>query len=379
MTLQSVLIKPVGSFCNLRCDYCFYLEKSLLYDSHPSKHLMTEKILEELIKNMFACTSSPTFIWHGGEPTLIGLNFFIKAVVYQKYYSNGKSFANAIQTNGMLLDDNWANFLRDENFLVGISIDGPKHLHDIYRKDNHGKGTFETVFEKAKMLLSKGVQVNILATVNNYSVKYITEIYNFFVKNGFNFMQFNPVVERDKTNPDFVASYSVKAKDYGRFLCELFDLWIADFDFKNLKQKTSIRFFDSLIRKFVGMTTDHCIFQKKCGNYLVCEHNGDIFSCDYLVSKDTYIGNLNEISLNDAFYSSSHIAFANQKAELGNECKNCKWIELCYGGCIKDRTSDPQDKGHNHFCISNQYFFKKAESRLKKLAMLYHIYYKHLE
>jgi uncharacterized protein len=374
MNLQTVLIKPYGSFCNLNCEYCFYLEKKNLYDGPPSQHKMTEAVMNKLIRNAFDISASPVFVWHGGEPTLMGLDFFKEVVRFQQWCAHGRSYANAIQTNGLLLNDQWADFFKDENFLVGISVDGPGHVHDRYRMDKNGSGTFDKVFEKAKLLLEKGVQVNVLATVNAYSVNFPKEIYHFFSDNGFNFMQFSPVVE---SNPDSgqAAPFSVTANEYGRFLNELFQLWVNDFDFKNLRQKTSIRFFDSLIQLYSGMIPDHCIFQKACGNYLVIEHNGDIFSCDYLVSPETLLGNLNETSLGQAFRSPKHIAFQSQKAELDPECGKCTWLKLCYGGCIKDRVRDPEDKGRNRFCRSYHYFFTRADKKFQKFASLYKQYY----
>ena len=368
-------MKPAGSFCNLGCDYCFYLEKHALYEGLPVTHRMSDETMEKTIAGMFACSDAPTFVWHGGEPALMGLDFFVKVVAVQRYYANGRDYSNAIQTNGTLLDEEWARFLKDENFLAGVSLDGPEHMHDKHRRDLRGNGTFQRVFENAKMLSSKGVQINILSTVNAYSVEYPREIYKFFKKNGFTFMQFAPVVESDPLNPEVAAPYSVNPKDYGVFLNRLFELWVKDFDYKRLRQKTSIRFFDALIQKYVGMIPDHCNFHKVCGNALVVEHNGDMFSCDYLVSEDTCVGNIHEISIGEAFQSREHIAFGKLKSEFGIQCQKCRWLDLCYGGCIKDRIRDPRDKGHNHFCESYKYFFERADKRLKKFAKLYRQHY----
>ncbi len=367
--LRSIIVKPIGSFCNLRCEYCFYLDKHNLYDGQPSTHKMSDATLEKMIKGMFTCSDFPTFTWQGGEPTVLGLDFFKKVVTIQKSY--GKKYSNALQTHGMLLDEAWADFLLEENFLVGISLDGPEEIHDRYRKDAQGRGTFQQVFANAKMLLKHDVPVNILATVNDYSVKYPLKIYKFLVENGFNFMQFSPVVEINQNNPDITAPYSVNAKDYGNFLSKLFKIWLKDFDFDRLQQKTSIRFFDSLIKIYIGMLPDHCALHKNCNDYLVVEHNGDLFSCDFLVAEDTKLGNLHDVSLADAFNSPAHTAFGQRKADFGTECQQCQWLHLCYGGCIKDRLHDPRDKGHNHFCQSYKVFFKQADQHLKKFAMLY--------
>ncbi|OQW95991.1 MAG: anaerobic sulfatase maturase [Beggiatoa sp. IS2] len=373
--LRSILIKPIGSFCNLRCDYCFYLDKHRLYEGAPSTHRMNELTLTKLIKEMFMCSPSPTFLWQGGEPMVLGLNFFQKVVEMQKFYAKGRLYANALQTSGILLDEAWADFLLRENFLVGISLDGPESIHDRYRRDLQGKGTFRRVFENAKMLLEKGVPVNLLATVNDYSVQFPKEIYQFFMENQFIFMQFSPIVEPDPQNLAVAAPYSVNAQDYGRFLVELFNLWEQDFDFEELKQKSSIRFFDSLIQKYIGRMPDHCAFHERCNDYLVVEHNGDLFSCDFLVAEETRIGNLHEISLKEAFQSPAHTAFGERKADFGIECRQCQWLNPCYGGCIKDRINDPRDQGHHRFCESYRWFFEQTDSRFKKLAELYHQYY----
>ncbi|MCI5165273.1 MAG: anaerobic sulfatase maturase [Candidatus Electrothrix sp. GM3_4] len=369
--MRSVIIKPVGSFCNLQCEYCFYLEKHQLYKGVPSTHRMPDDILEKLIRNMFSCTDNPTFVWHGGEPLLAGLNFFSKAVALQKRYAEGRPYANAMQTNGTLLDEDWAAFLRDEKFLVGISLDGPEHVHDRYRKDHKGNGTFQQVFDNCMMLLSQGVQVNVLATVNDYSVQFPFEIYTFFKQNGLIFMQFNPVVESHPEDPTAAAPFSVDALEYGKFLRRLFKIWVRDFDFNKLRQKTSIRFFDALIHRYIGMVPDQCMFQQKCGNALIVEHNGDLFSCDYLVSEDTRIGTLYEGSLRQAFNSNTHQIFSEKKADLPPKCLKCRWLKLCYGGCMKDRIRDPQDKGMNRFCRSYQFFFREADQQLKQFARLY--------
>lgn len=369
--MRHILVKPAGAFCNLRCDYCFYLEKSHLYGGAPASHRMSDSVLEKMIKEMFALSDQPVFTWHGGEPALLGIDFFEKAVRLQHRLGRGKPFLNAFQTNGVLMDERWADLFLRENFLVGISLDGPSHVHDSYRKDIHGVGTFQNVYKNAVMLLKKGVQVNILATVNDYSARHGEEIYRFFRDSGFCFMQFTPVLEPDREAPGKLAAYSVDSKVYGRFLTGLFDAWIKDFDFKHLRQKTSIRFFDALIQSLAGILPDHCLFQEQCGTYLVCEHNGDLFPCDYLVCPETRIGNLNEITLQQAYASESRTAFSARKSFLDQECGECQWLSLCRGGCIKDRLADPRDKGRNHFCASNKYFFKRAEKTLRKLAALY--------
>lgn len=369
--LRSVIVKPIGSFCNLRCEYCFYLEKQALYEGVASNHKMDEATLEALIKQMFEATNQPTFTWQGGEPTVMGLDFFRQAVEFQKFYAKGRAYANSLQTHAMLLDSEWAEFLKEEKFLVGISMDGPQHIHDYYRLDAQGNGTFQRVFDNTKMLQEHGVDFNILASVSNYSAQYPKEIYQFFRDNGFDFMQFSPIVETDPNNPKVALDFSVNARQYGTFLHKVFRAWLKDFDYEKLKQKTSIRFFDSLLNLYIGNKADQCVLQKNCNVYLVVEHNGDLFSCDFLVSPQTHLGNLHETELKYAFNSPNHIAFGAEKANYDKKCQQCKWLKICYGGCIKDRINDKRDQGRNRFCHSYEYFFEHNHSQFIKLARLY--------
>jgi len=368
----TVMVKPIGAFCNLKCTYCYYLERAELYPGPPATHRMSDETLEKLIKDMFRDSPMPMFIWQGGEPTVLGLEFFQKVVKLQKQYAKGREYSNALQTSGFLLDEAWADFLKEENFLVGFSMDGPKHVHDRYRLDRMDQGTFDKVYENAQILIEKGVQVNALGTVNDYSVKHAKEIYQFFVDTGFVFMQFSPVVERDPNNAKIAAPFSVSARAYGEFLTEVFDAWIKDFDFDKMQQKTSVRFFDSILHTYIGLDPVQCVLHKNCNDYMVVEHNGDLYSCDFLVGeKNTKLGNLHDMPLKEAFYSPTHIAFGKQKAALDNECRRCKWLTQCYGGCIKDRIRDPADKGHNHFCESFKYFFERSDKQFKKFAKMY--------
>jgi uncharacterized protein len=369
--LRSIIIKPIGSFCNLTCKYCFYLDKHSLYEGSASTHKMNEETLEALIQQMFSCTNHPTFTWQGGEPTIMGLDFFRHVIELQKYYAKGRSYQNSLQTHAMLLTPEWGEFLKKEDFLVGISMDGPEHVHDYYRVDAQGRGTFKKVFENTKMLQDHEVNFNILASVSDYSANYPKEIYQFFRDNEFNFMQFSPIVETDPNNPGIALSFSVNAKQYGRFLHKVFRNWRDDFDEEQLKQKTSVRFFDSLLNLYIGRAVDHCALQKNCNVYMVVEHNGDLFSCDFLVSPQTYLGNLHKTRLQDAFNSPNHIAFGEEKANYNKKCQQCRWLKICYGGCVKDRINDPRDQGHNRFCQSYEYFFEHNHAEFIKLARLY--------
>ncbi len=365
-TLKSILVKPAGPDCNLACDYCFYLEKKDLFHTQ-SVHRMSENILEQLIRqSMKQSEDSISFGWQGGEPTLMGLHFFEKVIEFQKKYGKGKQIGNGLQTNGILIDKTWAKFLRTNNFLVGISLDGPEHIHDHYRKTINKRRTWEKVAENAKLLLEEGVATNVLSVVNDYSAQYPEEIYTYLKSLGFKYMQFIPIVESDPQNPIKAASFSVSAEAYGNFLCKIFDLWQADF--ANGTHRTSIRHFESLFHTYIGVDVPECTLQKECGTYIVVEHNGDVFSCDFFVEPQWKLGNLLKTQLIDLLNSDKQHEFGRLKAYLPNKCIQCPWLNHCWGGCIKDRIRDSRDQKLNHFCRSYQMLFEHADYRFRKMA-----------
>ena len=364
--LNSLLIKPSGPDCNLDCVYCFYLDKAE-YFSENKIHRMSLKVLEELVKQAFQ--NSPqhvSFGWQGGEPTLMGLSFFRKAVEFQEKYGEGKVVGNGLQTNGILINQEWANFLTKYNFLVGLSLDGPEHIHDHYRFNKNGKGTWNKVHNAAKLLLDLGVATNALVVVNDYSVKYPEEIYNYHKELGLNYMQFIPCVETDLSANDKASAYSVKDEEYGEFLKKIFDLWYADI--KDGIASTSVRYFDSVFYNYVGLDAPECTLAQVCGSYLVVEHNGDVFSCDFFVENDWKLGNVLTHRMDEMLNSQVQEKFGLMKANLPAECETCQWLKKCWGGCTKDRIRDPQDKGSNHFCVSYKMFFEHADKKLTELA-----------
>jgi uncharacterized protein len=364
--LDSILIKPAGPDCNMACTYCFYLEKAELF-SKSKIHRMSEDILEKMIKQ--AMTQSGTnisFGWQGGEPTLMGLPFFEKAVEFQKRYAQGQSVGNGLQTNGILINDKWANFVKEYNFLVGLSLDGPKHIHDHYRFMRGNQGSWSHVMDSAKLMLDAGVAVNALSVVNDYSVQFPQDIYEFHKDLGLTYMQFIPCVETDPNDNGRVAPFSVPPEKYGEFLCSLFDLWINDF--VDGVPTTSIRFFDSVFYSYVDLTPPECTLLPECGVYVVVEHNGDVYSCDFFVEPEWKLGNIMEDNLFDMLNSERQQEFGQIKANYPQACQNCEWLRYCWGGCTKDRLKDPQDKKLNHFCISYKRFFKHADDRMQQLA-----------
>ncbi len=363
--LSFLLVKPSGPDCNLACEYCFYLEKNKLFGA--KKHRMSEEVLEEMIKQALTQgTKHFSFGWQGGEPTLMGLDFFKKAIEFQKKYSNNQIISNSLQTNGILLNAEWAEFLKENKFLVGLSIDGPEHIHDHYRKNIAGQGSWKKVYENAKLLLEKDVAVNTLSVVNDYSVDHCEEIYNFHKALGIKYMQFIPIVETDKKNSTTAAPYSVSSKKFGQYLCKLFDLWQKDF--KSGHPTISIRFFEALFHKYAGFDAPECFLKEECGVYLVAEHNGNVYSCDFFVEPEWKLGNLMQDNLLDMLNSEKQDKFAKLKSDLPKECLTCKWLELCRGGCTKDRIRDPQDNNVSHFCEAYKIFFEYSDEIFKQMA-----------
>lgn len=364
--LKSILIKPAGPDCNMACSYCFYLEKEKLF-THSKIHRMSEDVLEEMIRQLMS-QSGPqvSFGWQGGEPTLMRLPFFRKAVELQQKYGHNKEVGNALQTNGLLIDKHWVRFLKEFNFLVGLSMDGPEHIHDHYRLLGNGSGSWSKVLDRGKLMLDAGVAANAITVVSDYSVQFPEEIYTFHKETGFNYMQFVPCVETDPENLTWAASFSGSGERYGKFLCKIFDLWHDDF--KDNRPTISVRFFDALFYSYVRMEPPECTLLKECGVCVVVEHNGDVYSCDFFVEPDWKLGNIMEKRLIDMLNSRRQREFGKLKAALPEPCKECSWVTYCRGGCTKDRIRDARDNGLNHFCQAYKMFFEHSDSRFKLLA-----------
>ncbi len=277
--LNSVLVKPSGPDCNLGCAYCFYLEKETLFPE-TDLHRMSPEIQEEMIRQVMQQSGQSVSIgWQGGEPALMGLEFYKRAIDLEKKYGHGQSVSNGFQTNGTLLDREWAQFFKQYDWLIGLSLDGPQHIHDKYRQDKGQRPTWEKVERVARMLLEEGVAVNAMCCVTDYSADYAKELYNYYKNLGLTWMQFIPVVETDKEDQTKAASFSLTDEKYGYFLIELFDLWYADI--RDGVATTSVRDFDSLFHHYVGLDPLECTHNKECGSYVVVEHNGNVYSCDF--------------------------------------------------------------------------------------------------
>lgn len=364
--LNSVLIKPAGPDCNLDCTYCFYLKKSDLFTETPV-HRMSPEVQEELIRQvMQQGGQSVSFAWQGGEPTLMGLPFYERAIELEKKYGRGQTVGNGLQTNGILLTRDWARFLRKYDWLVGLSIDGPEHIHNRYRLDKGGKGTHQRVVDNARMLLDNDLATNVLCCLTDYSVQFPDELYNYFKELGLTWMQFIPIVETDPRDPSRAAPYSVSAKAYGEFLRRIFDLWMADF--RNGQPTTSVRHFESVFYTYVGMQAPECTMMKECGPYVVIEHNGNVYSCDFFVEPKWKLGNIMSHRITAMLNSKQQFTFGEAKAILPGECRKCPWLTKCYGGCTKDRIKDPADNRKPRFCQSYKMFFAHADERMRILA-----------
>lgn len=361
-TLSSILIKPAGPSCNLDCTYCFYLKKNELFEGNQFR--MSENILEELIRQAMEQSGNEiNFLWQGGEPTLMGLEFFERVIHYQQKYGSGKVVGNGLQTNGTLIDKAWCEFLSKYKFLVGLSIDGPKEIHDYYRIYSNKKGSWDQVIQSYFKLKEAGVAVNALATLTKHSSKFSLQSYQFFKELQFDFIQYIPVLE---SHSNGIENYSINAKDYGDFLRILWDLWYQDF----LKgEAPNIRTFEAIFGNYLGIGASECTFSKECGSYLVAEHNGDIYPCDYFVDPELKLGNINKDRLYDMLNSEKQKQFGLKKEALNTECLQCKYVNYCYGGCLKNRILQSNGGSHNFYCESYKSFYNKAHNQLKALSV----------
>lgn len=371
-TAFSVMLKPAGMRCNLQCTYCYYLEKQKLF-MKGGPLVLSEDLLERFTKEYIEANDVPeiNFVWQGGEPTLMGIDFFRKAVEFQKKYAGRKQIYNAFQTNGTRLNDDWCKFLKDNNFLVGISIDGAEHNHDYYRKTVGGGPTFGMVMKGIELLQKHRIEFNTLSVVNNYNVHFADETYRFLKNIGSIYMQFLPVVERrghgvpdnelvlvhnEYSGPADLTEWSVSGKDYGQFLITIFNEWV-----RNDVGRYFVQIFDATLANWVGTMPGVCVFAETCGDNLVMEHNGDVFSCDHFVYPEYYLGNLREKPLAEMVKSIEQFNFGIKKRNnLPRQCLRCDYLFACHGECPKHRVdlSEDGEPGLNHLCEGFKMFFK---------------------
>ncbi|NDV68044.1 anaerobic sulfatase-maturation protein [Dysgonomonas sp. 25] len=348
-----VMLKPIGAVCNMRCSYCYYLEKKGLYPT-DRKYLMEDSLLEEFTKQYIQSQTSPhvLFTWHGGETLLRDIKFYKKALEYQRKYGRGRNIQNTIQTNGTLITEEWCRFFKEHNFLVGISIDGTREHHDKYRKMMDGRPSFDLVLRGIALLKMHGVEFNIMGVVNDYNVDYPLDFYNFFKSIDCHYIQFAPVVE---TKDGELLPWSVDSEKWGDFLIAIFDEWVRK-DVGNY----FVQYFDNALAGWMGVDPGTCIFAKTCGHAGVMEFNGDVYACDHFVFPDYKIGNIHSMTLTEMMYSPKQIRFGQDKFDtLPSQCKRCKYLKACYGECPKNRiiATDSGEAGLNYLCIGYYKFF----------------------
>lgn len=364
-----VMAKAAGPLCNIRCQYCYYTEKQHLFSTKRSE--MSYEVLEAFVRQYIETQQSPDilFTWHGGEPLLRSLDFYKRALRLQKYYGRGRRVSNCLQTNGLLLTPEWCRFLADEHWLVGISIDGTQEMHDAYRKDATGRGTWERVMQSIRMLNEYGVEWNAMATINQANVHSPQNFYQFFRDTlGCQFLQFTPVVERLKQYSDgrhlasmgeegcAVAPYSVHPAEWGTFLCGVFDEWV-----RNDVGKMFVQIFDATLAGWMGVTPGVCAYAEECGHAMVMEHNGDLYPCDHFVFPEYRLGNLLHEGLPKMAYGVRQDAFSRLKREsLPKQCRCCIWLKACHGECPRLRFSYTADgePGLNYLCAGYSMFFQ---------------------
>jgi uncharacterized protein len=348
-----VMLKPVGAVCNLRCKYCYYLEKKDLYPDSAT-YTMSDDLLEEFICRYLESQTMPEtlFTWHGGETLMRNIGFYKKALALQRKYGRGRPVDNVLQTNGTLLTDEWCRFFKENNFLIGVSIDGPRHCHDVYRKDREGRPSFHRVMKGIELLKKHGVEFNVMGTVNDYNVDYPLEFYRFFKKMDCRYIQFAPIVE---TVGGQAAAWNVPAAKWGDFLIAIFDEWV-----RHDVGTYYIQYFDATLANWIGEKPGVCTLAKTCGHAGVMEFNGDVYSCDHYVYPAYKLGNIRNRTLVEMMYSDVQTRFGADKYDaLPRQCIDCQYLFACYGECPKNRLCRTADgePGLNWLCEGYYAFF----------------------
>ena len=375
-----VMAKPVGAACNLHCAYCYYLEKEKLYPGR--KMQMNDSLLEKFIEGYINAQPVPEvlFTWHGGETLLAGVPFYRKVMALQRKYGRGRRIDNALQTNGVLLNDEWCRFFKDNNFLIGISLDGPEHCHDVYRKNRGGHGTFAQVMRGVELLQRHGVEFNVLSVVNDYNVRFPLEVYRFFKEIGAHYMQFSPIVERvgharpdglsllppTRTDDATLAQWTVQPEDFGQFYITIFDEWV-----RHDVGRYYVQLFDATLANYVGAMPGVCIFGRTCGHAAALEFNGDVYACDHFVFPEYKLGNLHRDTIIEMMFSDQQLRFGQAKRDsLPRQCQECRFLRLCNGECPKNRIATDRygNPGLNYLCAGYHAFFRHAEPYMEFMA-----------
>ncbi|MBF0366150.1 MAG: anaerobic sulfatase maturase [Oligoflexia bacterium] len=383
-----LMAKPSGASCNLQCQYCFYLEKQLLYaNATPTPPRMGDQVLEAYIKQSILCNcNNPAgilFTWQGGEPTLMGLDFFRRALSLEKKYAEERPICNSFQTNGTLLDDEWCAWFAENRFLVGLSLDGGEAIHNRYRVGTDGRPSFEQTLRALKLLQKHGVEYNVLASVAHHTAAFALEVYRFFKQQGVEFIQFSPIVERlpdpwaqnlglkfaapprldrSKKTSTPTTTESVESKAYGDFLISIFEEWV-----RHDVGKIFVMNFEWTLFNCIGGDGAICYLSKECGNALIVEHNGDLYSCDHFVYPQYKLGNILSDDVQKLVNSPKHQEWGRRKESmLPKRCKECEVLFICRGGCPKDRLSD----GLNYLCSGYKAFYNHTAKYMKAFQQL---------
>ncbi len=363
-----IFAKPIGAQCNLACGYCYYLEKQGLYPDKKTFH-MSDGLLEEYIIQHIRASAGPDifFSWHGGEPTLAGLKFFQQVVALQKkHLPKNFRLLNGIQTNGTLLDDDWCQFLKKENFIVGISLDGPEELYSVHRFRKDGRSSFAEVIRGFQLLKKYEIPCEILCVVNSTNVRYPLETYRFFKSLNVNFLTFIPLVEKPDPINGKISERTVPSKAFGEFLCTIFDEWVSS-DIGNIK----IQIVEEALRTAFNLEHSLCIFKSTCGGVPVVEYNGDFYSCDHYVDQEHLVGNIAQTTLVQLLESEQQSEFGNAKHDsLLDYCLRCEVLTMCNGACPKDRFLSTPDgePGLNYLCEGYRLFFNHCKPFVEQVA-----------
>jgi len=359
--IGSLLIKPASAVCNLDCSYCFYLDREAdPYQALPGRR-MTLETLERMVDTfLFYSYPASIFAFQGGEPTLAGPAFFESLVEFQKRYGrNGQSVSNAMQTNGILLDDAWCRIFKETQWLIGISLDGPEPAHDLYRVNKAGAGTWRKVIQGVDCLKKNGVEFNVLCVLSQANVGQPKELYRFFRAPDIEHIQFIPLSEFDGLGQPL--PFTITPEQYGRFLCETFDLWWPD------RRRVRIRYFDNIAEALAGQKPGTCTMHETCDSYVVVEYNGDVYPCDFFVEEGWKLGNVNDDSWSEIARRQRRYQFAATKTIPHAECQVCEYQSICHGGCPKHRHDQRgQFSDLDYFCSAYKMIFAKAVGPLRE-------------
>ena len=372
----NLMIKPAGSSCNLGCSYCYYLDKADIYGR--KEPVMSEAMLKLVIRSYMETCQTPevVFNWHGGEPLILGKEFFRKVIAFEREFGEGRKILNTVQTNGTLLDEEWAGLLAEGGFLTGISIDGPAHIHDRYRMDRKGSPTFDKVIAGIEYLKKGGAEFNTMSTINRASEGQGKEVYSFLKEIGSRYMQFMPVVEHilngrivpPQTSGASLAEWSVSDTGFGQFMCDIFDEWIRQ-DVGNY----FVGHFDATLARWCGVQPGTCAYAETCGGNAVIEHNGDVYMCDHFVYPEYRLGNIQDKSLREMLTSEQMIRFGISKRNgLPHKCQRCKWLPLCNGECPKHRFSMAENDlpGLNALCRGYEMLYSHTAPYMLRMRQL---------